>query len=75
MIFTFIIGLFIGVGISGISFFIFFIKKITKYKKAYNDFPSDDSDLTLRFRKIEKELEEYRNEFHDKYVDDGYDAY
>ena len=68
-------GLFIGVGISGISFFIFFTKKITKYKKAYNDFPSDDSDLTLRFRKIEKELEEYRNEFHDKYVDDGYDAY
>jgi len=75
MIFIFIIGLFIGAGISGIFFFIFFIKKITKYKKEYNDSPSDDYDLTLRFRKIEKELEEYRNEFHDKYVDDGYDAY
>ena len=71
----FIIGLFIGVGIGGIFFFILFTNKIIEYRKEYNDFPSDDSDLTLRFRKIEKELEKYRNEFHDKYVDDGYDAY
>jgi uncharacterized membrane protein YgaE (UPF0421/DUF939 family) len=71
----FIIGLFIGVGIGGIVSFILFTNKIIEYRKEYNDFPSDDSDLTLRFRKIEKELEEYRNEFHDKYVDDGYDAY
>jgi uncharacterized membrane protein YgaE (UPF0421/DUF939 family) len=71
----FIIGLFIGVGIGGIFSFILFTNKIIEYRKEYNDFPSDDSDLTLRFRKIEKELEEYRNEFHDKYVDDGYDAY
>ena len=25
--------------------------------------------------KIEKELVEYKNEFNNKYVDDGYDAY
>ena len=71
----FIIGLFIGVGISGIFSFILFTNKIIEYKKEYNDFQSNNGNLTLRYRKIEKELEEYRNEFHDKYVDDGYDAY
>lgn len=75
MISIFIIGLIIGVVISGIFFFIFFGKKIIKYKKEYDDSTSNDYDLTLRFRKIEKELEGYRNEFHNKYVDDGYDAY
>ena len=71
----FIIGLFIGVGIGGIFSFILFTNKIIEYKKEYNDFQSNNGNLTLRYRKIEKELEEYRNEFHDKYVDDGYDAY
>ena len=56
MISIFIIGLFIGVVISGIFFFIFFGKKIIKYKKEYDDSTSYDDDLTLRFRKIEKEL-------------------
>ena len=75
MISIFIIGLFIGVMISGIFFFIFFGKKIIKYKKEYDDSTSYDDDLTLDLEKLKRNWKSTRNEFHDKYVDDGYEAY
>lgn len=39
----------------------FFYKKISKYKKVQIQSKS--------------KLESYRNDFNDKYIDDGYDAY
>jgi len=56
-----LIGLFIGCLFGGILSFIFFIKRNVEYKKDYIE--------------NKYELERYRNEFCDKYVDDGYDAY
>ena len=32
-------------------------------------------EILNRYNKIEKELLEYKNEFNNKYVDEGYDAY
>jgi len=57
----FTIGLLIGCFICGIILFMFFIKKITVYENS-------------QIKNI-NELERYRNEFRDKYIDDGYDAY
>ena len=57
----FIVGAIVGGIIFGLVFFIFFISKITKYKNFQ---------LKNKF-----ELERYRNEFKDKYIDDGYEAY
>ena len=48
-----------GCLVGGVLAFLFFIKK----------------KITLHRDKIEKELVEYKNEFNNKYVDDGYDAY
>ena len=48
-----------GCLVGGVLAFLFFIKK----------------KITLNRDKIEKELVEYKNEFNNKYVDDGYDAY
>ena len=57
----FSIGLFIGFLESGWLVAIFFIKKISKYKK---------DQIQSKYK-----LERYRNDFMDKYIDDGYDAY
>ena len=59
--FIFSIGLFIGFLVSGLLVAIFFIKKISKYKK---------DQIQSKYK-----LERYRNDFMDKYIDDGYDAY
>jgi len=40
---------------------IFFMRKISEYKKDQI--------------KSKRELERYKNDFMDKYIDDGYDAY
>ena len=75
LLMNFIIGLFIGIGISGLLSFKFFNKKMIEYKKGYNNSKRDNVDLKLKYRKKEKKLVEYENKFHDKYVDDGYDAF
>lgn len=51
----------IGCLVCGVLVSIFFIKKISKYKKDQIQSKS--------------KLESYRNDFRDKYIDDGYDAY
>jgi len=57
----FSIGLIVGCLVCGVLVSIFFIKKISKYKKDQIQSKS--------------KLESYRNDFRDKYIDDGYDAY
>ena len=59
--FVFFIGFFLGCFFSGLLFSIFFLKKISEYKKDQI--------------KNKHELEGYRHDFTDKYIDDGYDAY
>ena len=46
-----------------------------EYKKRYNRSRRDNVDLKLKYEKTENELEERRNEFHNKYIDDGYEEY
>jgi hypothetical protein len=70
-----IIGLFIGTISSWIFYVKLFKKKIIKYKDAYHNSKNDYFSLSLRYREREKKLERYYNQFHDKYVDDGYEAY
>ena len=48
-----------GCLVGGVLVFFFFMKK----------------KIVLDSDKIEKELVEYKNDFNNKYVDDGYDAY
>ena len=58
--FTLLLFLFLfGCLVGGVLVFLFFIKK----------------KIALHSDKIEKDLVEYKNEFNNKYVDDGYDAY
>jgi len=71
----FILGLFIGIGISGLLSFKLFNNKMIEYKKRYNRSRRDNVDLKLKYEKTENELEERRNEFHNKYIDDGYEEY
>jgi len=71
LLFLFLFGCLVG----GVLVFLFFInKKIALHsdkienKKIYLE-------LLNNHNKIEKDLVEYKNEFNNKYVDDGYDAY
>ena len=58
--FTLLLFLFLfGCLVGGVLVFFFFIKK----------------KIALDSDKIEKKLVKYKNEFNNKYVDDGYDAY
>jgi hypothetical protein len=50
-----------GCLVCGVLVPIFFMKKISEYKKDQI--------------KSKRELERYKNDFTDKYIDDGYDAY
>ena len=71
----FILGLSIGIGIGGLLSFKLLNNKMIEYKKRYNRSRRDNVDLKLRYEKTEKELEERRNEFQNKYIDDGYEEY
>jgi len=57
----FSIGLIMGCLVCGVLVSIFFMRKISEYKKDQI--------------KSKRELERYKNDFMDKYIDDGYDAY
>jgi len=50
-----------GCLVCGVLVSIFFMRKISEYKKDQI--------------KSKRELERYKNDFMDKYIDDGYDAY
>jgi hypothetical protein len=64
-----------GCLVCGVLAFLFFIKKkITLYSDQIEN-KKEYLAILNRHNKIEKELVEYKNEFNNKYVDDGYDAY
>ena len=56
------------------SFLFFIKKKITLHSDKIEN-KKEYLAILNRHNKIEKELVEYKNEFNNKYVDDGYDAY
>ncbi len=68
-----IIGLSFGIGV--LVSFLLFVNNIIKFKKKCNDFEYNNKVLESRISKLQKKIVRYKNEFHDKYVDDGYDAY
>ena len=75
---NFILFLFIfffGILLVGIITFLFFIKKKIKLKSDQIENHKEYFKILNKYNKIEKELVVYKNEFNNKYVDDGYDAY
>ena len=68
-------GLFIGCLVGGMLTFLFFLKKKVALKNDQIKDQKDYLEILQRHNKIEKELAEYKNEFHNKYVNDEYDAY
>ena len=75
---NFILFLFIfffGILLGGVLSFIFFLKKNIKLKSNQIENKKEYFEILNKYNKIEKELVVYKNEFNNKYVDDGYDAY
>jgi|TARA_B110001469_G_scaffold68385_1_gene65132 hypothetical protein len=75
---NFILFLFIfffGILLGGVVTFLFFIKKKIKLKSDQIENQKEYFKILNKYNKIEKELVVYKNEFNNKYVDDGYDAY
>jgi uncharacterized membrane protein YciS (DUF1049 family) len=75
---NFILFLFIfffGILLGGLVTFLFFIKKKIKLKSDQIENQKEYFKILNKYNKIEKELVVYKNEFNNKYVDDGYDAY
>ena len=75
---NFILFLFIfffGILLGGVVTFLFFIKKKIKLKSDQIENHKEYFKILNKYNKIEKELVVYKNEFNNKYVDDGYDAY
>ena len=71
LLFLFLFGCLVG----GVLALLFFIKKkITLYSDQIEN-KKEYLAILNRHNKIEKELVEYKNDFNNKYVDDGYDAY
>ena len=54
---------------------LFIIKKNIKLKIDQIENQIEYFEIINKYNKIENELVVYENEFNDKYVDDGYDAY
>jgi hypothetical protein len=75
---NFILFLFIfffGILLGGVVIFLFFIKKKIKLQSDQIENQKEYFKILNKYNKIEKELLVYKNEFNNKYVDDGYDAY
>ena len=70
-LFIFFFGILLGCVLS----FIFFLKKNIKLKSNQIENQKEYFEILNKYNKIEKELVVYKNEFNNKYVDDGYDAY
>jgi flagellar basal body-associated protein FliL len=71
LLLIFIFGILLG----GVVTFLFFIKKKIKLKSDQIENQKEYFKILNKYNKIEKELLVYKNEFNNKYVDDGYDAY
>ena len=71
LLFLFLFGCLVG----GVLVFFFFIKKKIVLDSDKIENKNEYLELLNSYNKIEKELVEYKNEFNNKYVDDGYDAY
>ena len=71
LLFLFLFGCLVG----GIIVFFFFIKKKIALHSDKIENKKEYLEILNRHNKIEKELLEYKNEFNNKYLDDGYDAY
>ena len=71
LLFLFLFGCLVG----GIIVFLFFIKKNIALHSDKIENKKEYLEILNRHNKIEKELLEYKNEFNNKYLDDGYDAY
>ena len=75
---NFILFLFIfffGILLDGVVTFLLFVKKKIKLKSDQIENQKEYFKILNKYNKIEKELVVYKNEFNNKYVDDGYDAY
>ena len=75
---NFILFLFIfffGILLYGVVTFLLFVKKKFKLKSDQIENHKEYFKILNKYNKIEKELVVYKNEFNNKYVDDGYDAY
>ena len=71
----FLFMFFFGILLGGLITFLFFIKKKIKLKSDQIENQKEYFKILNKYNKIEKELVVYKNEFNNKYVDDGYDAY
>ena len=71
LLLIFIFGILLG----GVVIFLFFIKKKIKLQSDQIENQKEYLSILNSHNKIEKELIEYKNEFNNKYVDDGYDEY
>ena len=65
----FLFGCLVGVVLA----FLFLVKKKIALNRDKNK--NEYLELLNRYNKNEKELLKYKNEFNNKYVDDGYDTY
>ena len=74
MMLNFILFLF-GCLVGGVLAFLFFIKKKIALHSDKIENKKEYLAILNSHNNIEKELVEYQNEFNNKYVDDGYDAY
>ena len=78
MMLNFILFLFLflfGCLVGGVLVFLFFIKKKIALRSYKIENKNEYLAILNSHNKIEIELVEYKNEFNNKYVDDGYDAY
>ena len=73
ILFLFII--FFGILLNGVVTFLLFVKKKFKLKSDQIENQKEYFKILNKYNIIEKELLVYKNEFNNKYVDDGYDAY
>ena len=64
-----------GCLVGGVLVFLFFKKKKRALHCDKIENKKEYLAILNRHNKIEKELVEYKNDFNNKYVDDGYDAY
>ena len=68
LLFLFLFGCLVG----GVLVFFFFMKKKIVLDSDKIENKKEYLELLNNYNKIEKELVEYKNEFNNKYVDDGY---
>ena len=61
--------------VGGVLAFFFFKNKKIELHNIKIENKKEYLELLNSHNKIEKELVKYKNEFNNKYVDDGYDAY